>query len=130
LPCVGFTIGELALLQFSMLSHEHDGYGHNPGFKRGVRIGNAETGEVRAFLKDDPESNPEKSGTTMGEGVYADKNGVVYVAEVARRPWWYSSRMACRRRPTNVKRGAWAAPFCFSAPSSAPSFRDSARPPP
>jgi hypothetical protein len=66
-------------------SHEHEGYGHNPGFARGVRIGNAETGEVRALLKDDPESNPEKSASTMGEGVYADKNGVVYVAEVGQK---------------------------------------------
>jgi sugar lactone lactonase YvrE len=66
-------------------SHEHEGYGHNPGFARGVRIGSAETGEVRAFLKDDPEINPEKSGTSQGEGVYADKNGVVYSAEVGQK---------------------------------------------
>jgi hypothetical protein len=66
-------------------SHEHEGYGHNPGFARGVRIGDAETGQVRALLKDDPESNPEKSASTMGEGVYADKQGVVYVAEVGQK---------------------------------------------
>ncbi len=62
-----------------------DSYGLNPGFKRGVRIGSATTGVVTAFLKDDPEIDPEKSGTSNGEGVWAGKDGVVYDAEVGQK---------------------------------------------
>ena len=66
-------------------SHEHQGYGHNPGFKRGVRIGSAETGKVVAFLRDDPDQDQEKSGTSNGEGIYASKDGVIYDAEVGQK---------------------------------------------
>ena len=66
-------------------SHEHKGYGWNPGFGRGIRIGNADEGKVVAYLKDDPDQNPEKSGTSNGEGVWAGKDGIIYDAEVGQR---------------------------------------------
>ena len=66
-------------------SHAHQGYGHNPGFGRGVRIGSAETGQVVAYIPDDKDQDQEKIVTTNGEGVYADKDGVVYDAEVGQK---------------------------------------------
>ena len=65
--------------------HEHQGYGHNPGFKRGVRIGDYKTSEVKYMIQDDPDQTPEKSATSNGEGIYADKNGVIYDAEVGQK---------------------------------------------
>lgn len=63
----------------------------NPGFKRGVRVGSARTGEVVALIPDtvDPDSNarwfgngPMISVTSGPEGVVADAHGNVYTAEV------------------------------------------------
>ena len=62
-------------------SREHDGYGHNPGFKRGIRIGSAKTGKVTAFIPD-PEPNQENLATSAAEGVAADAAGNIYGAEV------------------------------------------------
>jgi sugar lactone lactonase YvrE len=62
-------------------STDKKGYGYNPAFQRGMRIGSAKTGEVTAFILDPdyPHGNP---GTSAGEGVWADANGVIYGAEV------------------------------------------------
>ena len=46
---------------------------------RGIRVGNALTGEVTAFI---PDPNPDCTGTCTAEGVVADRNGVIYGAEV------------------------------------------------
>lgn len=46
---------------------------------RGIRVGSAVTGEVMAFI---PDPNPDCTGTCTAEGVVADKNGVIYGAEV------------------------------------------------
>ncbi|MDP1932326.1 MAG: peptidyl-alpha-hydroxyglycine alpha-amidating lyase family protein [Gammaproteobacteria bacterium] len=46
---------------------------------RGIRIGNARTGEVTGFI---PDPNPDCTGTCTAEGVVADRNGVIYGAEV------------------------------------------------
>jgi len=62
-------------------SRERVGYGHHPGWKRGIRIGSARTGEVQAFIPD-PNPDPEALATSGGEGVWADTHGVVYGAEV------------------------------------------------
>jgi sugar lactone lactonase YvrE len=62
-----------------------EAYGHNPGFRRGVRIGSATTGEVKYMIQDDPDRDPSKSATSNGEGIYADKNGVIYDAEVGQK---------------------------------------------
>ncbi|MBV8684310.1 MAG: hypothetical protein JO111_15640, partial [Caulobacteraceae bacterium] len=60
------------------------GYGHHPGWKRGVRIGSAKTGQVTAFIPDDfPE--PDKVATSAGEGVAADREGNVYSAQVGQK---------------------------------------------
>jgi sugar lactone lactonase YvrE len=50
---------------------------------RGIRVGNARTGEVTAFI---PDPNPNCSGTCTAEGVAADRNGVIYGAEVGPAP--------------------------------------------
>jgi hypothetical protein len=52
------------------------GYGYNPGWTRGIRIGNAKDGTVTAFIPD-PEVDPDHSGSTGGEGV-AEFHGVIY----------------------------------------------------
>ena len=59
-------------------SREADGYGHNPGVHRGIRIGSARTGKVEWFI---PDPNPQ-GGTSISEGVAADRQGNVYGAEV------------------------------------------------
>jgi len=46
---------------------------------RGIRIGSAITGQVEFLI---PDPDPECSGTCTAEGVVADKNGVIYGAEV------------------------------------------------
>lgn len=50
---------------------------------RGMRVGNARTGEVIALI---PDPNPGCSGTCTAEGVVADRNGVIYGAEVGPAP--------------------------------------------
>ncbi len=62
-------------------SREPAGYGHNPGWKRGIRIGSAKDGVVTAFIPD-TEPNPDKGATSGAEGVWADSRGVVYGAQV------------------------------------------------
>jgi sugar lactone lactonase YvrE/mono/diheme cytochrome c family protein len=62
-------------------SREREGYGHNPGWKRGIRIGSAKDGTVTAFIPD-PEPNQEAVSTSAAEGVAADSAGNIYGAEV------------------------------------------------
>jgi sugar lactone lactonase YvrE len=63
----------------------------NSGFKRGLRVGSAKTGEVTMLIPDtvDPDSNerwfgsgPMISVTSGPEGVVADARGNIYTAEV------------------------------------------------
>lgn len=65
-------------------SREPEGYGHNPGWKRGIRIGSVKDGKVTAFIPD-TFATPDKSATSGEEGVTADRNGVVYGAQVQQR---------------------------------------------
>lgn len=58
------------------------GNGRTRTWKRGIRIGNARTGEVTAFIPDPAENPP---STSAAEGVAADRNGVIYGAEVGPR---------------------------------------------
>lgn len=58
--------------------------GRNPGWRRGIYIGDARTGWVNAFIPD-VEPNPDRSGTSAGEGVAVDAEGSVYSAEVGPR---------------------------------------------
>jgi sugar lactone lactonase YvrE len=62
-------------------STSKDGYGHNPGWQRGIRIGSLKDGVVTDFIPD-PDSTLETTGTSAGEGVWADGKGAVYSAEV------------------------------------------------
>jgi sugar lactone lactonase YvrE len=59
-------------------SKDADGYGHNPGCHRGIRIGSAKDGKVTAYI---PDPDP-KGGSSMSEGVAVDHQGNVYGAEV------------------------------------------------
>ena len=52
------------------------------GWKRGIRIGSARDGSVRAFIPD-PNQNP--PSTSAAEGVAVDRDGVIYGAEVGPR---------------------------------------------
>lgn len=62
-------------------SREPEGYGHHPGWRRGVRIGDARTGEVRAFIPD-LEPNPDKLATSGAEGLAVGADGALYGAQV------------------------------------------------
>jgi sugar lactone lactonase YvrE/mono/diheme cytochrome c family protein len=62
-------------------SREPEGYGHHPGWKRGIRIGSAKTGDVTAFIPD-TEANPDKQATSGPEGITADGHGAIYGAQV------------------------------------------------
>jgi sugar lactone lactonase YvrE len=65
-------------------SRSADGYGHHPGWKRGIRIGNASDGKLTAFIPD-PEPDQEHKDTTGGEGITVDAQGNIYSAEVGPR---------------------------------------------
>jgi sugar lactone lactonase YvrE len=60
-------------------STDRPGYGHHPGWKRGIRIGNVKDGSVDAFI---PDPSPGTGSTSGAEGVAADAAGHVYGAEV------------------------------------------------
>jgi sugar lactone lactonase YvrE len=60
-------------------STDKEGYGHNPGWKRGIRIGSARDGKVTAFI---PDPSPGTAITSAAEGVAADAAGNIYGAEV------------------------------------------------
>ncbi|HEY6339978.1 MAG TPA: peptidyl-alpha-hydroxyglycine alpha-amidating lyase family protein [Bryobacteraceae bacterium] len=51
----------------------------NPGVKRGIRIGSAKDGSVKAFIPDDS-PNPQ---IALAEGVSADSSGAIYAAGVS-----------------------------------------------
>ncbi|MCP5331720.1 MAG: hypothetical protein H7A05_10650 [Pseudomonadales bacterium] len=68
---------------YSADSESNTGPGRNPGWYRGIRIGNAATGFVSAFIPDP--NTGEANGTSVAEGVTADEDGNVYGAEVAQR---------------------------------------------
>jgi sugar lactone lactonase YvrE len=59
-------------------STDKEGYGYNPGVKRGIRIGSAADGTVKYFI---PDPDP-KGGSSAAEGVAVDAKGNVYGAEV------------------------------------------------
>ncbi len=60
-------------------STDKEGYGHNPGWKRGIRIGSAQDGTVKYFI---PDPSPGVGDTSAAEGVAADRHGNVFGAEV------------------------------------------------
>ncbi|HEX4104633.1 MAG TPA: peptidyl-alpha-hydroxyglycine alpha-amidating lyase family protein [Rhizomicrobium sp.] len=62
-------------------STDKKGYGYNPQFQRGMRVGNAKTGEVAYFIPD-PDMGHADPDTSAAEGVWVDPNGVIYGAEV------------------------------------------------
>jgi sugar lactone lactonase YvrE len=78
-PSGVFIDGNDVLYVADSESTEKEGYGYNPGFKRGLRIGSAKTGKVTAFI---PDPSPGAGATSAAEGVAADKAGNVYGAEV------------------------------------------------
>ena len=58
------------------------GNGRTRTWKRGIRIGSARTGVVTAFI---PDPEPSPPSTSSAEGVAADRNGVIYGAEVGQK---------------------------------------------
>jgi sugar lactone lactonase YvrE len=62
-------------------SKDANGYGHHPGWKRGIRVGSAKDGSVTAFIPD-PIADADHSFTSGAEGVTADAAGNIYGAEV------------------------------------------------
>jgi DNA-binding beta-propeller fold protein YncE len=65
------------------IDSESDGES-NPGFVRGIYIGNVETGEVTGYIPAHPSERESDVGMgTIGEGVVIDADGNLYVAEVS-----------------------------------------------
>ena len=62
-------------------SREAEGYGHHPGWKRGIRIGSVKDGIVTAFIPD-TSADPESKTTTGAEGIGVDAAGHIYGAQV------------------------------------------------
>ena len=60
-------------------STDREGYGHHPGWKRGIRVGSAKDGSVAAFI---PDPSPGTATTSDAEGLTADAAGNIYGAEV------------------------------------------------
>ena len=60
------------------------GYGYNPGWQRGIRIGSVKDGKVTAFIPD-PDGEPDKGATSGAEGLWVDKAGIIYGAQVKER---------------------------------------------
>ncbi|MBZ5576806.1 MAG: peptidyl-alpha-hydroxyglycine alpha-amidating lyase family protein [Acidobacteriia bacterium] len=60
------------------------GYGYNPGWRRGIRIGSAKDGSVTAFIPDPlaPDADGKLPATSISEGVAADAQGNIFGAEV------------------------------------------------
>lgn len=65
-------------------SRDREGYGHHPGWKRGIRVGSAKDGTVLSFIPD-TFADPESAATSGSEGVAADPTGVIYGAEVGQK---------------------------------------------
>jgi streptogramin lyase len=65
-------------------SRERDGYGHHPGWKRGIRVGSAVDGSVTAFIPD-TFADPENAATSGSEGIATDGKGTIYGAEVGQK---------------------------------------------
>ena len=65
-------------------STDKPGYGYNPGWRRGIRVGSAKDGSVAAFIPDplSPTTDGKLPATSAAEGVAADAAGNVYGAEV------------------------------------------------
>ena len=64
------------------------GYGFNPGYNRGLRVGSAKDGTVVAFISDPPTDgvlDKARAITSNAEGVAADAQGNLYGAEVGPR---------------------------------------------
>jgi len=57
-----------------------EGYGYNPGARRGIRIGSARDGHVQYFVPD-VTPYPYSAGSTSPEGVTTDVQGNIYGAE-------------------------------------------------
>ena len=59
-----------------------EGYGYDPGVRRGIRIGDARTGDAYAFIPDPtPYPYPTALASSSADGVVADSLGNVYGAE-------------------------------------------------
>jgi sugar lactone lactonase YvrE/mono/diheme cytochrome c family protein len=65
-------------------SREPEGYGHHPGWKRGIRVGRAKDGAVTAYIPDD-DPNPDAKATSGPEGIWVDRQGRIYAAEVGQK---------------------------------------------
>jgi len=67
---------------YAIDSESDDNY--NPGWRKGLRVGSARTGEVMYFVPAHESARPSGMGGigSMGEGVTVDRNGVVYAGEV------------------------------------------------
>jgi DNA-binding beta-propeller fold protein YncE len=53
----------------------------HPGWRRGIRVGNARDGSVEVFIPD-PEFDPAREQETQAHGIAADARGNIYGAEV------------------------------------------------
>ena len=66
------------------IADSESNYSRNPGFLRGIRVADLETGLTIAWIPD-PEEDQNNAGTSAAEGVAVDNDGNVYGAEVGPR---------------------------------------------
>jgi DNA-binding beta-propeller fold protein YncE len=64
-----------------VVSDNQSNAARHPGWTRGIRIGSARDGVVRAFIPD-PEFDPSRDQETGAHGIAADAAGAIYGAEV------------------------------------------------
>ncbi len=70
---------------YAVDSESNDNNGHGD-WRRGIRVGSARTGEVHFFIPDPFDANNGPyAGSSGGEGIVADKDGIIYSAEVGPR---------------------------------------------
>jgi hypothetical protein len=62
-------------------SREAPGYGHHPGWRRGIRVASLDGGKVTDFIPDD-DAHPDAGTTSGGEGIWVDAQGAIYSAQV------------------------------------------------
>jgi hypothetical protein len=54
----------------------------NPGYLRGITVGSAKDGSLRAFIPDPDLAQADISRISGASGIVADKNGTIYAADV------------------------------------------------
>jgi len=64
------------------VSDSHSNSKVNPGFTRGITVGSAKDGSIRAFIPDPDLDQADVNRISGASGIVADANGTIYAADV------------------------------------------------